>query len=88
MDNETMLTVRIPGDLVKLAKLVSKSRDETISQVIRRALKAYVDSSPAQFDLVEAVRAVKPSRLSKAKLGSAEKSERSEAFSLPLGGLG
>lgn len=65
MDNEIMLTVRVPGDLVKLAKSVARSRDETLSQVIRKALKAYVDSSPAQFDLVDAVRASRPTRSKK-----------------------
>lgn len=54
-ENEIILTVRIPADLAKLAKSVANSRDETISQVVRKALKSYAHSAPAQYDLIDAV---------------------------------
>ena len=53
--SETILTVRVPDDLVKLARSVARSRDESLSQVLRRCLRQYVDASPAQRDLVDAV---------------------------------
>ena len=54
---EKMLTVRLPADLLKLAQSVARARDETLSQIVRRALSAYADSAPRQMDLIEAVRA-------------------------------
>jgi predicted transcriptional regulator len=51
-----MLTARVPADLFKNAQSVARSRDETLSQVVRRALRIYVESSPVQSDLVDAVR--------------------------------
>ena len=53
---ERTLTVRVPEDLAKLVQSVARSRDEQVSQVIRRCLRQYVDSSPTQRDLMDAVR--------------------------------
>ncbi len=60
--DEKMLTVRLPADLLKLAQSVARMRDETLSQVVRRALTAYADSAPRQTDLVEAVRGAAPAK--------------------------
>jgi hypothetical protein len=54
-----MLTARVPTDLLKSAQSVARSRDETLSQVIRRALRSYVESSPVQSDLIDAIRVAK-----------------------------
>jgi predicted transcriptional regulator len=39
--------VRIPDDLWEAAKRVAADRDETLTQVIRRALERYVRDHPA-----------------------------------------
>ena len=66
MEDE-VLTARVPGDLLKMARSVAKSRDENLSQVIRRALRQYVDSGPAQLNLIDVARsAAKPARKKKA----------------------
>jgi uncharacterized protein (DUF2252 family) len=49
----------VPVDLYKQASRVADLRDETVSQVIRRALREYVASAPRQGDLEEAIRATK-----------------------------
>jgi predicted transcriptional regulator len=36
--------VRVADDLWEAAKAVAEANDETVSQVIRRALRAYVDN--------------------------------------------
>ena len=61
---DVVLTVRIPDELSRLVRQVSDARDETVSQVVRRALRAYVDSAPPQGDLLAAVRvaAKRPAR--------------------------
>jgi predicted transcriptional regulator len=66
MEDE-VLTARVPGDLLRMAKSVAKSRDETLSQVIRRALREYVDSGPAQKDLVDAIRGAPKARKTKTR---------------------
>jgi len=55
-DKEDLLTVRLPSDLHRHAKFVAAGRDETISQVVRRALRAYVASGPVQMDIEDAAR--------------------------------
>lgn len=55
-EKEDLLTVRLPADLHRHAKSVASSRDETVSQVVRRALRAYVSSGPAQTDIEDAAR--------------------------------
>lgn len=55
-EKEDLLTVRLPADLHRHAKSVAAGRDETISQVVRRALRAYVASGPLQLDLEDAAR--------------------------------
>lgn len=56
-ENEELLTVRVPSDLYRHAKQIAAGRDETLSQVVRRALRAYVASGPAQMDLEQAIAA-------------------------------
>lgn len=55
-EKEDLLTVRLPADLHRHAKSVAAGRDETISQVVRRALRAYVASGPVQMDIEDAAR--------------------------------
>lgn len=45
--------IRLPKNLLIAARQVARSRDETLSQVVRRALRAYVDKAPRQVDLEE-----------------------------------
>ena len=59
MPDEVMLTVRVPEDLLRHARSIAEGRDETVSQVVRRALRAYVRAGPAQLDLEAAVAAQK-----------------------------
>lgn len=51
MTTEATISVRVPSDLADQARQVARSRDETVSQVIRRALKNYVGRSPQQLSL-------------------------------------
>jgi metal-responsive CopG/Arc/MetJ family transcriptional regulator len=71
-DNEggATLSVRLPADLLRHAKAVARGRDETMSQVIRRLLRSYVQSGPKQLDLEEVVAV---SRRSPAKRTEASK---------------
>jgi predicted transcriptional regulator len=39
----TNITIRIPVDTLAAAQEISKVRDESISQVVRRALREYVE---------------------------------------------
>ncbi len=50
-NKEASLTVRVPADVLRRAKRRAAKRDETISQVVRRLLRAYGDAAPAQTDL-------------------------------------
>ncbi|WP_293985265.1 hypothetical protein [Sphingobium sp.] len=42
MADDMVVTVRVPKKLVQRARQVADSRDETMSQVIRRGLRGYV----------------------------------------------
>jgi len=42
MADDIVVTVRVPKTLVQRARQVADSRDETMSQVIRRGLRGYV----------------------------------------------
>ena len=55
---DVVLTVRIPDELARLTRQVCDARDETVSQVVRRALRGYVDSAPPQGDLLAVARSV------------------------------
>lgn len=50
---ETTLTIRLPADLKKAAEAAAARNDDTLSRVIRQALKDYV-SQNAQGDLLTA----------------------------------
>ena len=48
--------VRLPASLLRHAKAVAAARDETLAQVVRRALRAYVAGPHGrQLDLEDAV---------------------------------
>ena len=55
----TLPPVRLPRALLDQARAEAKRRDETLSQVIRRALRAYVGAAPRQTDLEDAIRGAK-----------------------------
>lgn len=42
MADDVVVTVRVPRNLVQRARQMAESRDETVSQVIRRGLRGYV----------------------------------------------
>ena len=42
MADDIVVTVRVPKKLAQRARKVADSRDETMSQVIRRGLRGYV----------------------------------------------
>lgn len=56
-NNAVLPPVRLPAALLAKAKATASRRDETLSQVIRRAIRAYVGSTPAvaQTDLEDAI---------------------------------
>ena len=61
-NDATLPPTRLPRALLNAAKAQARRRDETLSQVVRRALRAYVASAPAQADLVDAISAASPKR--------------------------
>lgn len=62
-DNDGVLPpVRLPRALLDQARAEARRRDETLSQVVRRALRAYVGSTPRQMDLEDAIAAAKQPR--------------------------
>jgi hypothetical protein len=55
-ENDAVLPpVRVPADLLRHARAVAAARDETLSQVVRRALRAYVAAGAPQLALEAAV---------------------------------
>ncbi len=61
-NDATLPPTRLPRALLDAAKAQARRRDETLSQVVRRALRAYVASAPAQADLEDAIAAASPKR--------------------------
>jgi hypothetical protein len=59
IENDATMVVRLPASLLRHAKAVAAARDETLSQVVRRALRIYVGGGqPAkQLDIENAVAA-------------------------------
>ena len=49
--DEVTITVRVPADLVREARAVAARHDETLSQVVRRALRSYVGHDDSQLRL-------------------------------------
>jgi predicted transcriptional regulator len=64
---DASFTIRLPAELLRHAQSMAASRDETLSQVVRRALRAYVKAGPAQLDLEDAIGAT---RRAGSKLGA------------------
>ena len=60
----TTLTIRVPADLLHHAQTIAAGRDETISKVLRSALRRYIQSGPAQLELEAAISSSKPKRRS------------------------
>lgn len=50
MADDVVVTVRVPKNLVQRARQVADSRDETMSQVIRRSLRGYVGRAPKPIE--------------------------------------
>lgn len=67
LSDATLPPVRLPKSLLDLAKAEARRRDETLSQVIRRGLRAYVGSAPKQHDLEDAIAATRPPARGRAK---------------------
>ena len=63
----TLPPVRLPKSLLDLARAEARRRDETLSQVIRRGLRAYVVSAPKQGDLEDAIAATRVPARGRAK---------------------
>ncbi len=61
-NDATLPPTRLPRALLDAAKAQARRRDETLSQVVRRALRAYVASAPPQADLEDAIAAASPKR--------------------------
>jgi hypothetical protein len=63
-EDEDSLTmqVRVPAPLLREAHRIAAQRDETVSQVVRRALRSYVGTAPRQMDLEDAIAATRHSR--------------------------
>ncbi len=66
-DEEPVLSVRVPADLMRNARAVAAQRDETLSQVVRRALRAYAGAGPPQLDIEDAIRGQRQSARSRPK---------------------
>ena len=47
---EKIVTVRVPEDLHKKAKKKAKEKDVTVSQVVRRALRAFTEDADPPED--------------------------------------
>lgn len=47
--------IRVDASLLEQVRRVCVARDESISQVVRRALRAYVAAGAAQLDLEDAI---------------------------------
>ena len=50
VQQEVVITVRVPAELARQARAVADHNDETLSQVLRRALRTYVGRTPDQLD--------------------------------------
>ena len=56
-NDATLPPVRLPRRLLEMARARARRNDETLSQVIRRALRNYVAGAPKQTDLEDAIAA-------------------------------
>ncbi len=50
MADDVVVTVRVPKTLIQRVRQVADSRDETMSQVIRRSLRGYVGRGPKPIE--------------------------------------
>ena len=67
-NDATLPPTRLPRVLLDAAKAQARRRDETLSQVVRRALRTYVASAPSQADLEDAI-AASPKRQRRGSMG-------------------
>ena len=52
-EGEAVLSVRLPGNLARQAREIAEARDETLSQIVRRAIRLYIEkNAPTQGDLI------------------------------------
>jgi hypothetical protein len=52
-ENDAVLPpIRLSRNLLVAARNEADRRDETLSQVVRRALRAYISQAPLQMDLI------------------------------------
>ncbi len=58
-NNACLPPVRLPRTLLEAARAQADRRDETLSQVVRRALRAYAALAPVQADIEDAIRSTK-----------------------------
>jgi predicted transcriptional regulator len=59
-EGEAVLSVRLPGNLARQAREIAEARDETLSQVVRRAVRSYIEKhASAQGDLISHLDAVR-----------------------------
>ena len=67
LSDATLPPVRLPKSLLDLARAEARRRDETLSQVVRRGLRAYVGSAPKQGDLEDAIAVTRAPARARAK---------------------
>lgn len=48
MAEDVVITVRVPQKLVQRVRKIAASRDETMSQIIRRSLRGYAELTPIE----------------------------------------
>lgn len=54
--------IRLPKALLAAARSTARRRDETLSQVVRRALREYIGAGPVQIDLEDTIAASRRSQ--------------------------
>jgi predicted transcriptional regulator len=64
--------IRLPKNLLIAARQMAHSRDETLSQVVRRALRAYVARAPKQVDIEDLIEEVRISDAKRARKAGAK----------------
>lgn len=68
MANDSVVPpVRIDGELLQAVRLMAASRDETVSQVVRRLLRLYVAQGSGEVDLDAAILALRCAAVPKTK---------------------
>lgn len=67
-ENDAVLPpIRLSRNLLVAARNEASRRDETLSQVVRRALRAYISQAPIQMDLIDTLAAEGGAKSKKAR---------------------